>query len=142
MGGTLTLGTTFLTSIVPSKRHTIKWTCATRPKTEEPAALAVPAMVLFEPTRWMASPYPDARIDLPTGKSADGGKPFSFGLMAARLRRARIYLLDPAQADLSIADIAFRCGFLDVSSFYRAFRAAYNVTPKSLREQAPSSRPD
>jgi AraC-like DNA-binding protein len=70
---------------------------------------------------------------------AKEGESFSQVLMAARLRRARIYLLDPAQADLSIADIAFRCGFLDVSSFYRAFRAAYNVTPKSLREQAAGS---
>lgn len=72
---------------------------------------------------------------------AKAGESFSQVLMAARLRRARIYLLDPAHADLSIADIAFRCGFLDVSSFYRAFRAAYNVTPKSLREQA-ATRPE
>lgn len=68
---------------------------------------------------------------------AKAGESFSQVLMAARLRRARILLLDPGHADLSIADIAFRCGFLDVSSFYRAFRAAYNITPKSLREQAP-----
>jgi|GEM_PF-5151763 AraC-like DNA-binding protein len=72
---------------------------------------------------------------------AKAGESFSQVLMAARLRRARILLLDPVHADLPIADVAFRCGFLDVSSFYRAFRAAYNITPKSLREQAPS-RPE
>ncbi|MCS3730601.1 AraC family transcriptional regulator [Bradyrhizobium betae] len=73
---------------------------------------------------------------------AKAGESFSQIVMAARLRRARVYLLDPTHADLSVADIAFRCGFLDVSSFYRAFRAAYDVTPKSLREQAGTLPPE
>jgi AraC-like DNA-binding protein len=67
---------------------------------------------------------------------AKAGESFSQLVMAARLRRARIYLLDPVYADVSIADIAFSCGFLDVSSFYRAFRTAFDITPKALREQA------
>ncbi|TPQ41239.1 hypothetical protein C2U70_03650 [Bradyrhizobium guangdongense] len=70
---------------------------------------------------------------------AKAGESFSQIVMAARLRRARVYLLDPVNADLSISDIAFRCGFLDVSSFYRAFRAAFDITPKALREQAGAS---
>ncbi|MCP2063661.1 AraC family transcriptional regulator [Bradyrhizobium diazoefficiens] len=73
---------------------------------------------------------------------AKAGESFSQVVMAARLRRARVHLLDPVYADLSVADIAFHCGFLDVSSFYRAFRAAYNVTPKSLREQAGTIPPE
>jgi AraC-like DNA-binding protein len=73
---------------------------------------------------------------------AKAGESFSQIVMAARLRRARVYLLDPIYADLPVADIAFRCGFLDVSSFYRAFRAAYGITPKSLREQAGTISPE
>ncbi|MCQ4349116.1 helix-turn-helix transcriptional regulator [Pseudomonas stutzeri] len=73
---------------------------------------------------------------------AKAGESFSQIVMAARLRRARVYLLDPVYADLSIADVAFRCGFLDVSSFYRAFRATYQVTPKSLRNQAGTGLPE
>jgi AraC-like DNA-binding protein len=73
---------------------------------------------------------------------AKAGESFSQVVMAARLRRARVYLLDPIYADLSISDVAFRCGFLDVSSFYRAFRAAYDITPKALREQAGSGSPE
>ena len=73
---------------------------------------------------------------------AKAGESFSQVVMAARLRRARVYLLDPVHADLSIADIAFRCGFLDVSSFYRAFRAAYDITPKALRGQAGTMPPE
>lgn len=70
---------------------------------------------------------------------ARNGERFSLMLMTARLNRARILLRDPGCADQPIASIAFRCGFLDVSSFYRAFRTAYGVTPKALREQQGAS---
>jgi AraC-like DNA-binding protein len=36
---------------------------------------------------------------------------------------------------MPVGDIAFACGFLDVTSFYRTFRAAYDTTPKAFREQ-------
>ena len=79
------------------------------------------------------------RVGMPTRTLqhvlAKGGESFSQLLLAARLRRARICLLDPALNDQPISELAFRCGFLDVSSFYRAFRAAYQTTPKTLREQ-------
>jgi transcriptional regulator GlxA family with amidase domain len=36
---------------------------------------------------------------------------------------------------MPVGDIAFACGFLDVTSFYRSFRAAYDTTPNAFREQ-------
>jgi AraC-like DNA-binding protein len=40
------------------------------------------------------------------------------------------------QAGLKIIDLAYRCGFNDISTFNRAFRARYNVTPSDVREKA------
>jgi AraC-like DNA-binding protein len=66
---------------------------------------------------------------------ARAGESFSHMLTAARLRRGHILLLDPAHDDMPVSDIAFACGFLDVTSFYRTFRAAYDTTPNAFREQ-------
>lgn len=53
-----------------------------------------------------------------------------------RLRCARQELLDPRLAHRSVAEIAHRCGFGDLSGFNRAFKAAYGITPSGLRRQA------
>jgi AraC-like DNA-binding protein len=50
-----------------------------------------------------------------------------------RLDRCRHDLLDPRFADQSIATIAFRCGFGDLSGFNRAFKASFGMTPRDLR---------
>ncbi|MDT7537882.1 MAG: hypothetical protein QOI82_1467 [Actinomycetota bacterium] len=50
-----------------------------------------------------------------------------------RLQHARDELLDPRRADRSIAAIAHGCGFGDISGFNRAFREAYDMTPKEMR---------
>jgi AraC-like DNA-binding protein len=50
-----------------------------------------------------------------------------------RLERCRRDLLDPRLADQSIATIAFRWGFGDLSGFNRAFRATFGVTPREVR---------
>ena len=50
-----------------------------------------------------------------------------------RLERCRRDLLDPRLADQSISAIAFGWGFGDLSSFNRAFRAAFGATPRDVR---------
>lgn len=59
---------------------------------------------------------------------------FSQILAEARLRRARLMLMDPDCDALAVADLAFACGFLNVTSFYRAFRRRYGLTPSDMRQ--------
>lgn len=61
--------------------------------------------------------------------------PMSFRqtLVQRRLTAARQALLDPRQAHRSIADIAFSCGFGDLSGFNRSFKATYGATPRGMR---------
>jgi AraC-like DNA-binding protein len=68
---------------------------------------------------------------------ATAGESFSQLLAGARLRRAYTLLLDPAFDDVSVSAIAAHCGFADVTSFYRAFRTAFDTTPGALRESRP-----
>lgn len=53
-----------------------------------------------------------------------------------RLQRCRRDLLDPRLARQSIAVIAFRWGFGDLSGFNRAFKATFGMTPRDLRGRA------
>lgn len=62
------------------------------------------------------------------------GESFSARLRRERLERSRANLLDAGQASVSIAQIAHRHGFASASHFSRAFRAAYGVAPRDLRE--------
>jgi len=64
---------------------------------------------------------------------AASGENFSQLLTSARLRRAHTMLLDPTFDEVSVSRIAARCGFADVTTFYRAFRAAFDTTPAILR---------
>jgi AraC-like DNA-binding protein len=50
-----------------------------------------------------------------------------------RLDRARRDLLDPRLAGRPISAIAYACGFGDLSGFNRAFKEAYALSPKELR---------
>jgi len=59
------------------------------------------------------------------------GTTFSEELMTMRLEAAFGMLKSGATGP--VADIAFKCGFSDLSTFYRAFRARYGKTPGSLR---------
>jgi AraC family transcriptional regulator len=55
-------------------------------------------------------------------------------VLRARLREAAMRLSDePAR----ILDIAFDCGFGDVSNFNRAFRTEFGVTPRAYQQGAP-----
>ena len=46
-----------------------------------------------------------------------------------------------SQTDHSVTAVAFQCGFDDLSTFYRAFRAAQGVSPGIWRVRAESSQP-
>lgn len=67
---------------------------------------------------------------LRTFRAATGLSPHQY-VLRARLRRAATRLvLGPSR----IADIAFECGFGDVSNFNRAFRREFGVSPRRYRE--------
>ena len=50
-----------------------------------------------------------------------------------RLERCRADLEDPEKRHLSISEIAFNHGFGNISSFNRAFKARFHITPIALR---------
>jgi AraC-like DNA-binding protein len=55
-------------------------------------------------------------------------------VLRARLREAAIRLADsPAAAPSKVLDIAFDSGFADLSTFNRAFRAEFGVSPRAYR---------
>jgi len=62
---------------------------------------------------------------------SQNGTTFSDELMAMRLEAA-FGMLRSGATD-PIADIAFKCGFSDLSTFHRAFRARYGKTPNAAR---------
>ncbi len=64
---------------------------------------------------------------------ASSGTSFVRELNAARLDRASQFLVDPGMQGLSIADVAFRCGFLDPGYFARQFRKRFDATPRAWR---------
>ncbi len=71
---------------------------------------------------------------------AGSGTSFIAELNATRLERASEILTDPRAAGLPIADVAFRCGFLDPGYFTRLFRKRFGITPRQWRAgNAPQS---
>jgi AraC-like DNA-binding protein len=56
-------------------------------------------------------------------------------IQARRLDRCKRALADPLQAQRSIADIAYRWGFSDMTHFARRFRTAYGALPSEYRAQ-------
>ena len=61
------------------------------------------------------------------------GTRFGEELKRLRLEHARGLLADPSSADLRVTDIAFECGFSDISHFTRQFRARFGESPTSAR---------
>ena len=59
-------------------------------------------------------------------------------IRAQRLARCRNDLLDRGKDNLSITQVAFRWGFNDAAHFSRAFRNAYQKTPRDVRGQLDS----
>jgi AraC-like DNA-binding protein len=63
-------------------------------------------------------------------------------ILDRRLANCRKELADPSLRDKSVTGIAFRWGFSESSSFSRAFRRAFGVSPRQYRQlsgKAPSS---
>jgi AraC-like DNA-binding protein len=61
------------------------------------------------------------------------GRTFSERVMELRLQKARGMLSDPHHDRLKISDIAYACGFNEVSYFNRCFRRRFGATPSQSR---------
>ncbi|WP_176477156.1 AraC family transcriptional regulator [Mesorhizobium sp. WSM4313] len=61
------------------------------------------------------------------------GITFSQHLMRSRIALSRRILLAPDSRHRTIADIAFACGFHNLTTFYSSFRQAFDATPDELR---------
>lgn len=64
------------------------------------------------------------------------GRSFSATVLRCRLEASRTMLADARHNKRAVAEIAFQCGFSDLSYFNRRFRAAYGMTPRDTRHQA------
>jgi AraC-like DNA-binding protein len=64
---------------------------------------------------------------------AQVGQTFGRWLLARRLEACRAALRDPGQQGASIAEIAYRCGFNDLSHFCKVFRTRFGETPRACR---------
>jgi AraC-like DNA-binding protein len=67
---------------------------------------------------------------------AEAGSSFSDFVLVSRLERVRRILCDWRNVERSVSDIAFACGFGDLSYFYKSFRRRYGMTPSDVREAA------
>lgn len=116
-----------------------------------PAAAARPrALNLSRLTRaraLIAERYSDPNLSIETAAAQIGvstrhlqmlfateGDTFSKVLMAARLDAAYLMLRSVGPEQPSIAEVAFECGFRDLSTFYRRFGSCYGRPPSRLRE--------
>jgi AraC-like DNA-binding protein len=62
------------------------------------------------------------------------GRSFTEHLLDKRLDQAAAMLRDPSGSHRRIGEIAFACGFGDLSYFNRVFRRRYGGTPSDIRE--------
>ena len=67
---------------------------------------------------------------------ATSGVTFQDWLRGRRLERCWLELTASAAHARTIAAVAFSCGFNDLSTFNRAFRARYGMTPRLARQNA------
>jgi AraC-like DNA-binding protein len=68
------------------------------------------------------------RLLEPTGRS------FSEHVLDRRLALARRLLVEPGRTPLTVADVAYGCGFGDLSYFNRNYRRRFGETPSRTRE--------
>lgn len=101
---------------------------------------------LFAIEQKIASQFEDhqisvQRVALQLGLSAryiydllhETGFGFSDRVMELRLKKSRSMLADPRLAHMRISDVAFICGFSDISYFNRCFRRRFGCTPTAAR---------
>ncbi len=67
---------------------------------------------------------------------AERGETVMRRVFAERVKEAAGLLTSPAWAHRSITDIAFACGFNDLSHCGRVFAAAMDVSPSAYRKRA------
>jgi AraC-like DNA-binding protein len=68
----------------------------------------------------------------------DTGRSLSERLMEMRLQHARATLADPRCDRLKVIDVAYRCGFNNLSHFNRCFRRRFDATPTEYRAKVRS----
>ena len=61
------------------------------------------------------------------------GRSFSERVLELRLQKVRAMLADPRHAGTKISEMAFACGFNEVSYFNQAFRRRFGASPTQLR---------
>jgi len=66
---------------------------------------------------------------------AEEGTSLERFIVERRLHHCRQALADPAQAFRTVTDIAYSCGFSDVSHFTRRFKAQFGHSPSECRPQ-------
>jgi AraC-like DNA-binding protein len=64
---------------------------------------------------------------------ADEGASCKTYVDGQRLAHAYAMLTNPVWSGIKIIDLAFRCGFNDISTFNRQFRTRYGMTPSEAR---------
>jgi AraC-like DNA-binding protein len=123
------------------------------PEMREAGRSAVRAAALQRVTQYLERHFSDpaltpARAAVALGMSVrklhmlfvPGGSSFGECLLRRRLEEARRLLEHPAAFGRPVADIALAVGFNDLSTFYRAFRAAWGTTPGEVREETRARR--
>lgn len=63
----------------------------------------------------------------------ESGVSFAERVMELRLQKARALLTGPPQAAVRVGDVAYACGFNEVSYFNRCFRRRFGVSPTQMR---------
>lgn len=64
------------------------------------------------------------------------GRAVSTTVWSVRLEHARRMLTAPAHRHLRIGEVAYRCGFVDPSTFSHMFKRHYGVSPREFRADA------
>ena len=65
----------------------------------------------------------------------ESGTTFTAYILERRLQNAQKLLSDPRHSSLTIALIAFRAGFGDLSHFNRSFKRRFGCSPSDIRAQ-------
>jgi AraC-like DNA-binding protein len=63
----------------------------------------------------------------------DTGASFTDRVLELRLQKARAMLADPRHDRLRVSEIAYACGFNDISYFNRSFRRRFGASPLQHR---------
>jgi AraC-like DNA-binding protein len=72
----------------------------------------------------------------------ENGETLSRYLLRRRLEKAAALSTDPAMRHSRISDIAYACGFNDLSNFSREFKRQYGESPRTFRiQRRPAPRP-